>query len=416
MYGKIQQHLQEELQAIQDNGLFKKERIITSPQGAEITISTGETVLNFCANNYLGLSSHPEVVQAAKDALDSHGFGMSSVRFICGTQDIHKTLEQKIANFYGTEDTILYAAAFDANGGVFEPLLGAEDCIISDSLNHASIIDGVRLCKAARYRYENSNMEDLEAQLIKATEEGRRFKLIVAFTRAVEQLYVISEIKINKDGKLPNTLSSYIIEYLQLNKNFNENQFEYEFGNPVKVSKNEEVVANLDEIQVVQNKIKTSAIKIAQKEALMWGTIQAEAIEFGNTLHEILSYIKTSEDIKKAITISLEKGLINQSQVNIIEEVINSIVNHTELEKFYSNEAKIYNETSIIDENKTTFIPDRIAIKDNKAYLLDYKTGIPKENHKHQVEKYESLLQKMGYSVEEKALVYLGENLKIIHL
>lgn len=179
MYGKIQQHLQEELQTIQDNGLFKKERIITSPQGAEITISTGETVLNFCANNYLGLSSHPEVVQAAKDALDSHGFGMSSVRFICGTQDIHKTLEQKIANFYGTEDTILYAAAFDANGGVFEPLLGAEDCIISDSLNHASIIDGVRLCKAARYRYENSNMEELEAQLIKATEEGRRFKLIV---------------------------------------------------------------------------------------------------------------------------------------------------------------------------------------------------------------------------------------------
>jgi glycine C-acetyltransferase len=179
MYGKIQQHLQTELQSIQENGLFKKERIITSPQGAEVTISTGETVLNFCSNNYLGLSSHPEVVQAAKDTLDSHGFGMSSVRFICGTQDIHKTLEQKIANFYGTEDTILYAAAFDANGGVFEPLLGAEDCIISDSLNHASIIDGVRLCKAARYRYENSNMQDLEAQLIKATEEGRRFKLIV---------------------------------------------------------------------------------------------------------------------------------------------------------------------------------------------------------------------------------------------
>lgn len=179
MYGKIQQHLQDELKTIQDNGLFKKERIITSPQGAEITISTGETVLNFCANNYLGLSSHPEVVQAAKDTLDSHGFGMSSVRFICGTQDIHKTLEQKIANFYGTEDTILYAAAFDANGGVFEPLLGEADCIISDSLNHASIIDGVRLCKAARYRYENSNMQDLENQLIKATEEGRRFKLIV---------------------------------------------------------------------------------------------------------------------------------------------------------------------------------------------------------------------------------------------
>ena len=179
MYGKIQQHLQNELKTIEDNGIFKKERVITSPQGAEITISTGETVLNFCANNYLGLSSHPEVVQAAKDALDSHGFGMSSVRFICGTQDIHKELEQKIANFYGTEDTILYAAAFDANGGVFEPLLGEEDCIISDSLNHASIIDGVRLCKAARYRYENNNMEDLEQQLIKATEVGHRFKLIV---------------------------------------------------------------------------------------------------------------------------------------------------------------------------------------------------------------------------------------------
>ncbi|WP_333807513.1 glycine C-acetyltransferase [Flavobacterium sp.] len=179
MYGKIQQHLQNELATIKESGLYKKERIITSPQGAEITISTGETVLNFCANNYLGLSSHPEVVQAAKDALDTHGFGMSSVRFICGTQDIHKELEQKIANFYGTEDTILYAAAFDANGGVFEPLLGEEDCIISDSLNHASIIDGVRLCKAARYRYENNNMEDLEQQLIKATEAGHRFKLIV---------------------------------------------------------------------------------------------------------------------------------------------------------------------------------------------------------------------------------------------
>jgi len=179
MYGKIQQHLQQEIATIQENGLFKKERIITSPQGAEITISTGETVLNFCANNYLGLSSHPEVVQAAKDALDTHGFGMSSVRFICGTQDIHKELEQKIAQFYGTEDTILYAAAFDANGGVFEPLLGEEDCIISDSLNHASIIDGVRLCKAARYRYDNNDMADLEQQLIKATEAGHRFKLIV---------------------------------------------------------------------------------------------------------------------------------------------------------------------------------------------------------------------------------------------
>ena len=179
MYGKIKEYLQSELQTIEDNGIFKKERIITSPQGAEITISTGEKVLNFCANNYLGLSSHPEVIQAAKDALDSHGFGMSSVRFICGTQDIHKTLEKKISEFYGTEDTILYAAAFDANGGVFEPLLGENDAIISDSLNHASIIDGVRLCKAARYRYENSNMEDLEQQLVKANEAGSRFKLIV---------------------------------------------------------------------------------------------------------------------------------------------------------------------------------------------------------------------------------------------
>jgi glycine C-acetyltransferase len=179
MYGKIQQHLQTELDTIEANGIFKKERIITSPQGAEITISTGETVLNFCANNYLGLSSHPEVIQAAKDALDTHGFGMSSVRFICGTQDIHKTLEHKIADFYGTEDTILYAAAFDANGGVFEPLLGEQDAIISDSLNHASIIDGVRLCKAARYRYENSDMADLEVQLQKANAAGARFKLIV---------------------------------------------------------------------------------------------------------------------------------------------------------------------------------------------------------------------------------------------
>jgi glycine C-acetyltransferase len=178
MYGKIQQHLQQELATIQENGLYKKERIITSPQGAEIVVNN-TTVLNFCANNYLGLSSHPEVIQAAKDTLDTHGFGMSSVRFICGTQDIHKKLEQEIADFYGTEDTILYAAAFDANGGVFEPLLGEEDCIISDSLNHASIIDGVRLCKAARYRYENSNMSDLEDQLKKAVEAGHRFKLIV---------------------------------------------------------------------------------------------------------------------------------------------------------------------------------------------------------------------------------------------
>ncbi|WMI69123.1 glycine C-acetyltransferase [Mangrovimonas sp. YM274] len=179
MYGKIKEHLQHELQDIKDAGLFKEERIITSPQNAEITLNTGQTVLNFCANNYLGLSDHPEVIQAAKDAMDTHGFGMSSVRFICGTQDIHKTLEAKIAEFYGTEDTILYAAAFDANGGVFEPLLGAEDAIISDSLNHASIIDGVRLCKAARYRYQNNDMADLEKQLIAANENGARFKIIV---------------------------------------------------------------------------------------------------------------------------------------------------------------------------------------------------------------------------------------------
>ncbi len=179
MYSNIKQHLQQELQDIKDNGLYKEERIITSPQGAKITLTTGETVLNFCANNYLGLSSHPDVIQAAKDTMDTHGFGMSSVRFICGTQDIHKELEEKIAQFYGTEDTILYAAAFDANGGVFEPLLGAEDAIISDSLNHASIIDGVRLCKAARYRYQNSDMADLEQQLIAANENGARFKIIV---------------------------------------------------------------------------------------------------------------------------------------------------------------------------------------------------------------------------------------------
>lgn len=179
MYGKIKETLQGELETIKDSGLFKSERIITSEQGAEIKINTGETVINFCANNYLGLSSHPDVVQAAKDTLDSHGFGMSSVRFICGTQDIHKELEEKIAEFYHTEDTILYAAAFDANGGVFEPLLTAEDAIISDSLNHASIIDGVRLCKAARYRYANNDMEELEKQLIKANEANHRFKIIV---------------------------------------------------------------------------------------------------------------------------------------------------------------------------------------------------------------------------------------------
>ncbi|MAY84116.1 MAG: glycine C-acetyltransferase [Flavobacteriales bacterium] len=177
MYGKIKDHLSEELANIEDAGLFKKERIITSPQGASIKLDSGKEVLNFCSNNYLGLSSHPKVIEAAKKALDTHGFGMSSVRFICGTQDIHKELEQKIADFCGTEDTILYAAAFDANGGVFEPILTAEDAIISDSLNHASIIDGVRLCKAQRYRYQNSDMADLEEQLKKA--QDQRFRIIV---------------------------------------------------------------------------------------------------------------------------------------------------------------------------------------------------------------------------------------------
>jgi glycine C-acetyltransferase len=177
MYGKFQTHLKQELNAISEAGLFKRERIISSSQSAEISLESGEKVLNFCANNYLGLSDHPELIQAAKDALDTHGFGMSSVRFICGTQDIHKVLEQKIAAFFGTEDTILYAACFDANGGVFEPLLGDEDAIISDSLNHASIIDGVRLCKAQRYRYQNADMEDLEQQLIAA--QDQRFRLIV---------------------------------------------------------------------------------------------------------------------------------------------------------------------------------------------------------------------------------------------
>jgi len=173
----MQAYLEQELKAIQEAGLFKRERIITTPQDAVIKTTEGGEVLNFCANNYLGLSSHPLVVQAAKDAIDSHGFGMSSVRFICGTQDIHKTLEEKIAAFLHTEDTILYAAAFDANGGVFEPLLGEQDAIISDELNHASIIDGVRLCKAQRFRYKNNNMEDLENQLQAAG--NARFKLIV---------------------------------------------------------------------------------------------------------------------------------------------------------------------------------------------------------------------------------------------
>jgi glycine C-acetyltransferase len=179
MYDQFKTKLQQELQSIEDAGLFKRERIITSPQSAEITIAGGQKVLNFCANNYLGLSSHPRVLEAAKAAIDTHGFGMSSVRFICGTQDIHKTLERKISEFLGTEDTILYAAAFDANGGVFEPLFGPEDAIISDALNHASIIDGVRLCKAMRYRYEHNNMQDLEAQLKDAVAKGAQQKIIV---------------------------------------------------------------------------------------------------------------------------------------------------------------------------------------------------------------------------------------------
>ncbi|MDP2089300.1 MAG: glycine C-acetyltransferase [Flavobacteriaceae bacterium] len=179
MYGKIKEYLQKELREIKEAGLYKSERIITTSQDAVIKISTGEEVINFCANNYLGLSNHPAVIQAAKDTMDTHGFGMSSVRFICGTQDIHKQLEQKIADFYQTEDTILYAAAFDANGGVFEPLFSDDDAIISDELNHASIIDGVRLCKANRYRYKNNDMVSLEKQLIEANKKQHRFKIIV---------------------------------------------------------------------------------------------------------------------------------------------------------------------------------------------------------------------------------------------
>jgi glycine C-acetyltransferase len=177
MYGKLKDALASELKIIEDGGLLKRERIITSPQGPSVKVNTGDNVVVMCANNYLGLSSHPEVIQAAKDSLDSHGFGLSSVRFICGTQDIHKQLEQKIAAFYGTEDTILYAAAFDANGGLFEPLFSEEDAIISDALNHASIIDGIRLCKAQRYRYQHSDMQDLEEQLKLA--KAQRFRIIV---------------------------------------------------------------------------------------------------------------------------------------------------------------------------------------------------------------------------------------------
>ena len=179
MYNQLQPFLAKEIEGIKEAGLYKKERIITSAQGAEITIQGGQQVLNFCANNYLGLSSHPKVIEAAKAAIDTHGFGLSSVRFICGTQDIHKTLEEKISAFLGTEDTILYAAAFDANGGVFEPLFGEKDAIISDSLNHASIIDGVRLTKSMRYRYEHNSMEDLEAKLKEAIAAGAVQKIIV---------------------------------------------------------------------------------------------------------------------------------------------------------------------------------------------------------------------------------------------
>jgi len=178
MYGKMQKHLQNVIEEIKTAGLYKNERIITSPQGAEITLNTGQTVLNFCANNYLGLSSHPRVIEASKKMLDTHGYGLSSVRFICGTQDIHKELEAKIADFFGMEDTILYAACFDANGGVFEPLFDENDAIISDALNHASIIDGVRLCKAVRYKYNHADMADLEKQLQDA--QAQRFRIIVS--------------------------------------------------------------------------------------------------------------------------------------------------------------------------------------------------------------------------------------------
>ncbi|HQQ21068.1 MAG TPA: aminotransferase class I/II-fold pyridoxal phosphate-dependent enzyme, partial [Bacteroidales bacterium] len=178
MYDKFQQFLKDELAAIEEAGLYKNERVIASPQGAEIVLEDGTKLLNFCANNYLGLANSPELIAAAKEALETHGYGMASVRFICGTGDLHKELEQKIAHFFGTEDTILYAACFDANGGLFEPLLTDQDAIISDSLNHASIIDGVRLCKAVRYRYANADMEDLEKQLQAA--QAQRFRLIVS--------------------------------------------------------------------------------------------------------------------------------------------------------------------------------------------------------------------------------------------
>ena len=194
MITDVNAQLANELAEIRDAGLFKEERIITTPQAADITTTTGEEVINFCANNYLGLSSHPDVIKAAKDSIDSHGFGMSSVRFICGTQDIHKELEQKIANFVGQEDAILYAAAFDANGGLFEPLLTAEDAIVSDSLNHASIIDGIRLCKAKRFRYANNDMIDLEAKLKEAKETGAR-RIMIATDGVFSMDGIIANLK-----------------------------------------------------------------------------------------------------------------------------------------------------------------------------------------------------------------------------
>ena len=240
--------------------------------------------------------------------------------------------------------------------------------------------------------------------------------LYVALTRAVEQLYVISDMRFKKNGELPNMLSSYFIEFLQLHKNFDKNVFQYEFGEAKRVSQTNELTTSLDEIKVVQHKINASAIKIAQKEALMWGSAQSEAIEFGNTLHEIMSYIKTKDDISLALQLAFENGLIATSQKSTIEAVVSAIVFNTTLNMHFSSEATIYNETRILDTNKKTYIPDRVAIINNKAYLLDYKTGSEQEKHKIQLLQYELLLQKMGFIVAEKILVYLGESLKIIPL
>ncbi|HBK84246.1 MAG TPA: hypothetical protein DDZ41_11755 [Flavobacterium sp.] len=241
--------------------------------------------------------------------------------------------------------------------------------------------------------------------------------LYVALTRAVEQLYVISEMQLKKDDE-PNSnfLSSYFIEFLQIHKRFDKNVFQYEFGIPEKKSPTDEILKGLDEIKVVQHKMNSSAIKIAQREALMWGSMQSEAIAFGNTLHEIMSNIKTSDDVTFATQIALEKGLISPSQKSTIESKIIAIVTHANLKMHFMKDAKIYNETRILDTNKKSYIPDRVSIVNNKAFLLDYKTGIPRETHKTQLLQYELLLQKMGYYVQEKSLVYLGEDLKIITL